>query len=74
MQYLDAVFNESARYHTINGLAIDRVCRKPFDFHPASLGVKPFTVQPGMVVLIPAIAIHKDPKYYDDHEVVLGIV
>lgn len=68
MQYLDAVFNETVRCHTINGFAIDRVCMKALELPPALPGGKPFTLEPGMVISIPAIAIHKDPTLYEDPE------
>lgn len=68
MLYLDAVFNETMRYHTLAGF-LDRVCKSSFELPPALPGAKPFTVQEGMNVWIPAAAIHKDPKYHENPDV-----
>ncbi|CAB0036007.1 unnamed protein product [Trichogramma brassicae] len=65
MQYLDAIFKESMRLHpqfTFNG----RLCTKAFELPPALDDSKPFVVQPGMSLWIPAIAINRDPKYNSD--------
>lgn len=65
MQYMDAVFNESLRQHPQAGF-LDRLCTKTFELPPALPGAKPFAVQPGMNVWIPAAAIYKDPEYYEN--------
>ncbi|CAB0031775.1 unnamed protein product [Trichogramma brassicae] len=65
MLYLDAIFNESMRFHPQAGF-LDRLCVKAFELPPALPGLEPFVVQPGMNVWIPAVAIHRDPEYYDE--------
>nr|UZE89817.1 cytochrome P450 CYP9AG9 [Chrysoperla zastrowi sillemi] len=65
MLYLDAIFNESMRFHPQAGF-LDRLCVKAFELPPALPGLKPFVVQPGMNVWIPAVAIHRDPEYHDE--------
>ncbi|XP_011505443.1 PREDICTED: cytochrome P450 9e2-like [Ceratosolen solmsi marchali] len=65
MAYLDAIFNESLRLHTQGGI-IDRVCTKAFELPPALPDSKPFSMQPGMNIWIPASAIHRDPNYYEN--------
>lgn len=65
MTYLDAVFNESMRRHTQVPFT-DRLCSRSLELPPSLPGGKPFTLQPGMNIWIPAAAIHKDPKYYEN--------
>jgi cytochrome P450 family 9 len=65
MLYLDAVFNESMRLHA-QVAAVDRVCTKPFELPPALPGGKPFKIEPGMNLWIPAVAIHHNPNYYEN--------
>ncbi|KAJ8680729.1 hypothetical protein QAD02_016516 [Eretmocerus hayati] len=65
MLYLDAVMNESLRYHT-QGFFLNRQCIKAFKLPPTLPGRKPFVVQPGVNIWVPAGSIHRDPKYYDE--------
>ncbi|KAJ8675515.1 hypothetical protein QAD02_011301 [Eretmocerus hayati] len=67
MLYLDAVFNESVRFHT-QAFFLDRMCMKAFELPPALPGAKPFIIPPGTNIWIPAGPIHKDPKYYENPE------
>ena len=67
MLYLDAVFRESMRRHTQLSF-IDRLCTKAFELPPAVPGGKPYVVEPGTNILIPTLAIHMDPQYYENPE------
>lgn len=67
MSYLDAVIKESLRKHP-QASVLDRICTKRFELPSALTGGDPITLEPGMRVWIPAVAIHKDPDYFDDPE------
>ena len=68
MLYLDAIFNESMRFHT-QAVILDRVCTTSFELPPALPGCKPFTVKPGMSIWISPAGIHRDPNYYENPNV-----
>ncbi|NXK48339.1 CP3AC protein, partial [Chauna torquata] len=60
MEYLDMVMNESLRLYPPGG-RIERVCKKTVELH----GV---TIPKGMVVMIPAYVLHRDPVYWPEPE------
>ncbi|NXX22534.1 CP3AO protein, partial [Podargus strigoides] len=60
MEYLDMVVNESLRLFPPGG-RIERVCKKTVELN----GV---TIPKGMVVMIPAYALHRDPEYWPEPE------
>ena len=67
MQYLDAVIKEGMRLYPSDG-KLDRVCKKKFEFPPPFPGRNSVTVEPGMKIFIPVLALHRDPKYYKNSE------
>lgn len=60
MEYLDMVVNESIRLYPAGG-RIERVCKKTVELS----GV---TIPEGMVVVIPAFVLHRDPQYWPEPE------
>uniref|UniRef100_A0A672U7N0 Uncharacterized protein n=1 Tax=Strigops habroptila TaxID=2489341 RepID=A0A672U7N0_STRHB len=60
MEYLDMVVNESLRLFPPAG-RLDRVCKKTVELD----GV---TIPKGMVVMIPAYTLHRDPAYWPEPE------
>ncbi|KFP72217.1 Cytochrome P450 3A12, partial [Acanthisitta chloris] len=60
MEYLDMVVNESIRLYPAGG-RIERVCKKTVELN----GV---TIPKGMVVMIPAFVLHRDPAYWPEPE------
>ncbi|KFQ31702.1 Cytochrome P450 3A29, partial [Mesitornis unicolor] len=60
MEYLDMVVNESLRLFPPGG-RIERVCKKTVELN----GV---TIPKGMVVVIPAYVLHRDPEYWPEPE------
>ncbi|KAJ8675066.1 hypothetical protein QAD02_010852 [Eretmocerus hayati] len=66
LPYLDAVFSEVLRLHSIAFL--NRMCSKDFELPPSLPTSKPFTVKEGMELMIPVAAIHRDPQYFENPE------
>ncbi|XP_057891786.1 cytochrome P450 3A29-like [Melospiza georgiana] len=60
MEYLDMVVNESIRLYPAGG-RIERVCKQTVELN----GV---TIPEGMVVMIPAFVLHRDPQYWPEPE------
>ncbi|XP_063548878.1 cytochrome P450 6j1-like [Cydia strobilella] len=60
-KYLDMVYNESFRMF---GFFLSRECTS--DCYVPMPGSEPFKITKGTPIVIPAGAIHKDPKYYPD--------
>ncbi|NWW77831.1 C340 protein, partial [Climacteris rufus] len=58
MEYLDMVVNESLRLYPAGG-RLERVCKRTVELS----GV---TIPEGMVVLIPAFVLHRDPQYWPE--------
>ncbi|XP_051170806.1 cytochrome P450 9e2-like [Leptopilina boulardi] len=67
MEYLDAVVNETLRKYPLVP-SLDRVCSRKFELPPNEIGGKPFIIEPGMTVWIPAVAYHYDSQYYEEPE------
>lgn len=67
MEYLDAFLNETLRRYPLVP-TLDRVCSKRFELPPAFPGAKPFVVEPGMAIWIPASGVQYDPDYYEEPE------
>lgn len=60
MEYLDMVVNESLRLYP-PGSRLERICKKTVELN----GV---TIPKGMVVMIPAYVLHRDPEYWPEPE------
>ncbi|XP_009888357.1 PREDICTED: cytochrome P450 3A24-like [Charadrius vociferus] len=60
MEYLDMVVNETLRLFPVGG-RIERVCKKTVELN----GV---TIPKGMVVMIPAYVMQRDPEYWPEPE------
>ncbi|NXM74904.1 C340 protein, partial [Serilophus lunatus] len=58
MEYLDMVVNECLRLYPAGG-RIERVCKETVELN----GV---TIPKGMVVVIPAFVLHRDPEYWPE--------
>ncbi|NWW30698.1 CP3AT protein, partial [Panurus biarmicus] len=58
MEYLDMVVNESIRLYPVGG-RLERVCKKTVELN----GV---TIPQGVVVVIPAFVLHRDPQYWPE--------
>lgn len=65
MPYLDAVINESLRYHP-QGAFLDRLCSKTIELPPALPGLKPIVLKPGTNIWFPVASIQHDPKYFEN--------
>lgn len=57
------VFTETLRLYP-PAAAVDRVCVRPYILKVDP----PMEIQPGEVLFIPIIGLHRDPKYYPDPE------
>lgn len=67
MIYLDMVVCETLRKWPVN-IATDRMVTKPYTINPEEPGEKPVHLEVGDVAIIPIIALHYDPKYYENPE------
>ncbi|KAK7863018.1 hypothetical protein R5R35_010766 [Gryllus longicercus] len=65
-KYLDMFISEVMRLYSAVP-SLDRKCTKDFTI-PAHGNVPAYTVRKGDSIWIPVIALHKDPKYWDDPE------
>ncbi|KAJ8977038.1 hypothetical protein NQ317_017712 [Molorchus minor] len=63
MPYLEKVINETLRKHP-PGQAIPRVCNKDYPVPGTNV-----VIERGTQVVIPILALHRDPEYYPDPEV-----
>ncbi|XP_078052697.1 cytochrome P450 9e2-like [Augochlora pura] len=68
MAYMDAFLDETMRMYPIPTF-LDRVCVKEFELPPAKPGAKPVKVKPGEVLWFMPSGMHRDPKYFPDHDV-----
>uniref|UniRef100_A0A2L2Y8V1 Cytochrome P450 3A11 n=1 Tax=Parasteatoda tepidariorum TaxID=114398 RepID=A0A2L2Y8V1_PARTP len=62
MKYLDNIMSETLRLYP----PVMRVCRRAEKEY--NLGETGINIQKGVVVLLPILALHRDPKYYPDPE------
>ncbi|XP_054712574.1 cytochrome P450 3A19-like [Uloborus diversus] len=62
MKYLDCVISETLRLYP-PATRLERTADEDYE-----LGVMGITIPKGMLVTIPSIALHKDPKYFPDPE------
>ncbi|XP_069889710.1 cytochrome P450 3A21-like isoform X2 [Dipodomys merriami] len=60
MEYLDMIVNETFRLFPVSS-RLERVCKK-------DIKVNEIFIPKGMVVTIPAYALHRDPKYWAEPE------
>ncbi|KAK9869529.1 hypothetical protein WA026_003283 [Henosepilachna vigintioctopunctata] len=67
MTYLDMVVSECLRKWPV-GAFTDRVVTKPYTIEPEVAGEKTLTLDVDQYVIIPTIAFHHDPKYYEHPE------
>ncbi|KAL3273894.1 hypothetical protein HHI36_015318 [Cryptolaemus montrouzieri] len=65
MTYLDMVVTETLRKWPIN-IATDRVVTKPYTIEPELPGEQPVHLKPNDNIMIPIMAIHWDPQYYEN--------
>ncbi|XP_012256435.2 cytochrome P450 9e2-like [Athalia rosae] len=66
LRYLEMVLNETLRYYP-PAVVTDRInTHVSSEFPPATEGGNPIQIKPGSRILIPIIAIHRDPKYFPD--------
>ena len=63
MKYLDMVFNETIRIHPVVDTHV-RKCTKDFKIPNTDL-----VIPAGAAVLIPAVGLHHDEKYFDNPDV-----
>uniref|UniRef100_A0A6P7H0G8 Cytochrome P450 9e2-like n=1 Tax=Diabrotica virgifera virgifera TaxID=50390 RepID=A0A6P7H0G8_DIAVI len=67
MKYFDMVISEGLRKWP-NFPESDRECSKDFVIEPESPDEEPLNLKRGMVVSLPTMCMHKDPKYFPDPE------
>ncbi|RZC41759.1 p450 domain containing protein, partial [Asbolus verrucosus] len=65
MKYLDQVICETLRLWP-PGFQTDRVCTKDYQILPKNLKEKTVLIEKGVSVLIPVMALHRDPQYYPE--------
>ncbi|XP_067000662.2 cytochrome P450 6j1 [Anabrus simplex] len=63
LPYLSMVLQETLRMHP-PVLTLEKFCTQPYRMQNSS--GRSFTLDPGTLVLIPAQALHRDPKYFPD--------
>lgn len=64
MPYMDAIINEVMRLYPAG--IVDRICNRKFELPPLSPGKEPITLEPGISVVFPMFAIHRDPQYFEN--------
>lgn len=67
MSYLDCVLLEASRIDP-TVLLMSKVCNKAYTMPKMSQQTEPTIIEPGTVVQIPVLAIHKDPNHYPEPE------
>ncbi|VVC86596.1 unnamed protein product [Leptidea sinapis] len=65
LNYLDCVLNEALRKWSV-AIALDRMCTKTYELPPPREGGKPYTIQPGDLLLCTVNSLHMDPQYFPD--------
>ncbi|KAK4876715.1 hypothetical protein RN001_009221 [Aquatica leii] len=63
MKYLDMVISETLRLWAPPP-TLDRICVKPFVIEPTLPNEKPLLIEPGVEVIVPVYAWHRNPKYF----------
>jgi len=67
MSYMDMVISETLRkYPPV--IFLDRLCVKKYELPPSQPGCKNVIVEPDNVLMFPAYALHRDPKYFPNPE------
>ncbi|XP_011869161.1 PREDICTED: cytochrome P450 9e2-like [Vollenhovia emeryi] len=63
MSYMDMVVSEALRkYPPV--IVLDRLCSKRYELPPAQPGYKSVILEPDTVLMFPAYALHRDPRYF----------
>ncbi|XP_011869160.1 PREDICTED: cytochrome P450 9e2-like [Vollenhovia emeryi] len=63
MSYMDMVVSEALRkYPPV--IVLDRRCSKRYELPPAQPGCKSVIIEPDTVLMFPAYALHRDPRYF----------
>ncbi|KAF5304088.1 hypothetical protein FQA39_LY01873 [Lamprigera yunnana] len=65
MKYLDMVVSETLRLWP-PAFFLNRKCVKPYTIEPKIPNETAFVVEPDTTIIIPAIALHHNPKYFKD--------
>ncbi|XP_011869162.1 PREDICTED: cytochrome P450 9e2-like [Vollenhovia emeryi] len=63
MSYMDMVVSETLRKYP-PAIFLDRLCNKKYELPPAQPGSKSVILEPDTVLMFPAYALHRDPKYF----------
>ncbi|XP_018365068.1 PREDICTED: cytochrome P450 9e2-like [Trachymyrmex cornetzi] len=67
LEYLNAVISEALRLYPPFPI-LERICEKAYELPSALPDEKPVILKKGMTVWVPAFAIQRDEKYYDNPE------
>jgi cytochrome P450 family 9 len=65
MKYLDMVVSEALRKWPA-GVAVDRVCTKPYTIQPKTPDEKPVHLEKNALIWLPIMGLHRDPQYWPD--------
>ncbi|XP_011705917.1 PREDICTED: cytochrome P450 9e2-like [Wasmannia auropunctata] len=63
MSYMDMVVSEALRKYPPT-VILDRLCAKRYELPPSQPGCKNVVIEPDDILLFPAYAIQRDPKYF----------
>nr|AKZ17700.1 cytochrome P450 monooxygenase CYP9Z62 [Tenebrio molitor] len=65
MKYMDMVVSEALRKWPA-GVAVDRVCTKPYTIEPKTPDEKPVHLEKNAVIWLPIMGLHRDPQYWPE--------
>ncbi|XP_031353175.1 cytochrome P450 9e2-like [Photinus pyralis] len=65
MKYMDMVVSETLRQWP-PGFQLDRRCVRDYVIEPEKPHEKPVTIEKGMMIIIPAVGIHRDPQHFEN--------